>query len=395
MSQDMTESTRVMPASGMPGADKTMVAPQGFGAGAAPGATQMGATVSCAVCGTNSAAMETYCVECGFLLASAPGALETAEPAETGPELVEHVTGRRFRLKTGVNTVGRENCDILLMDGTVSRRHAQVSVENGAIVVTDLGSTNGTQVSGARIGPNQPTPLPQGATVRFGNATLTLPAAGPAEATIFAPPAEPALAVQVDAAPDALSEPSFMESPVEPAAAESAPPIAFGAAPPSEEPPIAFESALVAEQPPVAGSLPAAGEASTSGPTPAVARLRSTFDGGRDLDIHEGSTTIGRRAGNTYVIDGDPYVSGRHADIICDNTGCYLVDVGSTNGTTVNGARLDVGEKQLLLDGDEIGLGQGTYAFETLEPPEEPARPLGAPAGDLPFEPMPMEGEGQ
>src|SRR5437588_3466458 len=116
MAQDVNEATRVMPSGGAAPVDRTMIS----GAGAA-GATQMGGSVACAVCQTSSPSMETYCVECGFLLASTPGIVE--EPLG-GPAiedagdfaLVESSTGRRFVLRTGMNTVGRENADILLMD---------------------------------------------------------------------------------------------------------------------------------------------------------------------------------------------------------------------------------------------------------------------------------------
>src|SRR5205085_976087 len=109
---------RTMVAGAPPAAaqDRTMVA----GAPVA-GATQMGATITCPVCRTTNAGLETYCGECGFLLASTPGeAVVESEPEGVVPELVDAGSGRRFRLKPGVNTIGRENCDILIMDGTVS-----------------------------------------------------------------------------------------------------------------------------------------------------------------------------------------------------------------------------------------------------------------------------------
>src|ERR1051325_9924157 len=102
MGQDIIDSTRVMPASALgPESDRTMVAQ-----GIAPGATStvMGQTVTCPVCRSNNPGLETYCIECGFLLSSTPGAIEALIVEEApGPELVESVTGRRFKLKPGVN----------------------------------------------------------------------------------------------------------------------------------------------------------------------------------------------------------------------------------------------------------------------------------------------------
>lgn len=48
--------------------------------------------------------------------------------------------------------IGRmPECSVVLGDTNVSRRHAQVALEDGSIVVTDLGSTNGTFVNGKRV----------------------------------------------------------------------------------------------------------------------------------------------------------------------------------------------------------------------------------------------------
>lgn len=360
MSQDMNEATRVMSASVPPG-DKTMVVPgaaaSGFDrtmvAGAPPmaGATQMGVSVVCAVCKTSNSGMETYCSECGFLLSATPGQA-AEEPAGGGfdAELIDSASGRRFKLKPGPNSVGRENCDILLMDGTISRRHALLTIENGAVMVTDLGSTNGTKVEGVRISPNQPTWAATGTLLQFGSATLTLTTNGaPADATIVSgslptvPLAEPTLAVQVDAPPDALTEQTLLAGTPLPLAPEQAHPGIIATPPPSDKEPI-----LIARLVSVAGNAP-------------------------EIAVLEGVTSVGRRTGNTVVINTDPYVSGRHAEILSDASGCHLTDVGSTNGTLVNGQRLAANAPQLLLDGDSVTFGQTEYTFETLDVPEEPA----------------------
>jgi pSer/pThr/pTyr-binding forkhead associated (FHA) protein len=295
----------------------------------------MGATIVCPVCKTSNSGLEAYCSECGFLLASVPGQFDEAVvEAAPGYELVDSATGRRFGLRQGTNTVGRENSDVLLMDGTVSRRHAVLTVEGDLVMVIDVGSTNGTKVNGTRITPNHPTPVSLGSTIQFGNSVLTLPTLG-----VGAASAEPTISVQVEAPPAAVTEdqtliaaPPVVNAQPEPVPGEVAPPLA--------------------EDAPVAWLKPNGGTA--------VEAL-----------IRPGTVSIGRRAGNTVVILGDPYVSGRHAEVYCDNSGCYLTDVGSTNGTVVNGTRLEPGVRQLLLDGDEVMIGQGSYVFETLEPPAD------------------------
>jgi hypothetical protein len=48
--------------------------------------------------------------------------------------------------------IGRlPGCGVVLGDTNVSRRHAQVALDDGDVVVTDLGSTNGTFVNGRRV----------------------------------------------------------------------------------------------------------------------------------------------------------------------------------------------------------------------------------------------------
>lgn len=47
-------------------------------------------------------------------------------------------------------------------DRGVSRVHCQLEMQDGTIIVTDLGSTNGTFVGGQRLEPNQPYPLNRG-----------------------------------------------------------------------------------------------------------------------------------------------------------------------------------------------------------------------------------------
>ena len=107
-------------------------------------ATQLAANVDCPVCHTANPPSETYCIDCGFLLTEQP--LEVAEMPEVAAvgKLVTSDGAREFALKTGENTVGRENADILLVHNTVSRAHAQITVEEGHVYVEDLGSTNGT-----------------------------------------------------------------------------------------------------------------------------------------------------------------------------------------------------------------------------------------------------------
>jgi signal transduction histidine kinase/pSer/pThr/pTyr-binding forkhead associated (FHA) protein len=59
--------------------------------------------------------------------------------------------GRRFELPDEPALVGRESRSLPLTDNTVSRRHAELLPDNGAWVLKDLGSSNGSYVNGARV----------------------------------------------------------------------------------------------------------------------------------------------------------------------------------------------------------------------------------------------------
>jgi len=49
-------------------------------------------------------------------------------------------------------TIGREGCDVNISDPEVSRRHASIRrLDDDAVAIEDLGSTNGTFVNGERI----------------------------------------------------------------------------------------------------------------------------------------------------------------------------------------------------------------------------------------------------
>jgi len=71
------------------------------------------------------------------------------------------------------------------------------------------------------------------------------------------------------------------------------------------------------------------------------------------FDLDQPSYMIGREAGNEIVIE-DPQVSRRHAQLTRQGSSYLIEDVGSTNGTYVNGKR--VMAPTLLVNGDMVGL---------------------------------------
>jgi pSer/pThr/pTyr-binding forkhead associated (FHA) protein len=68
---------------------------------------------------------------------------------------------------------------------------------------------------------------------------------------------------------------------------------------------------------------------------------------------------IGRQSDNDLVVT-DPGVSRHHAEIINTNGTCTLHDLGSTNGTYVNGT---VVSEHALREGDRISLGSTVVEF--------------------------------
>ena len=58
--------------------------------------------------------------------------------------------GRRFELPDSQTLIGRESHQVLISDETVSRRHCELIPKDGAWVLRDLGSANGTYINGTR-----------------------------------------------------------------------------------------------------------------------------------------------------------------------------------------------------------------------------------------------------
>ncbi|NNM26601.1 MAG: FHA domain-containing protein [Phycisphaerales bacterium] len=86
---------------------------------------------------------------------------------------------------------------------------------------------------------------------------------------------------------------------------------------------------------------------------------------GRRVDLAERLVMIGRDKTCTITIRDD-HISRRHIQIGYDRRRDrhFAVDVGSTNGVTVNGTRLQRGALRLLDDGDliEVGYSRLRYA---------------------------------
>ncbi len=100
------------------------------------------------------------------------------------------------------------------------------------------------------------------------------------------------------------------------------------------------------------------------------------------FELEDGEQTVGRSR-TCDVSVSDPSVSRRHVVLKADSGRILLKDLGSSNGTFINGERIQEGGE--LHHGDTLGLGDadlkiriaGTSAFETVRMPAQPLEPHG------------------
>jgi hypothetical protein len=81
---------------------------------------------------------------------------------------------------------------------------------------------------------------------------------------------------------------------------------------------------------------------------------------GDRFTLSEHTITVGRRPECNIVL-ADPNVSRNHAEIRPHGDSFLVIDLGSTNGTKVNGLRVD---QHILRDGDKISFGNTHMEFE-------------------------------
>jgi predicted component of type VI protein secretion system len=100
-------------------------------------------------------------------------------------------------------------------------------------------------------------------------------------------------------------------------------------------------------------------------PRQPAARLRVLegpgVEPGAILEVTD-ATVLGRAPDTALSLDGDDFASAHHARVEAQPDGIWVEDLGSTNGTFVNGAR--VSERRLLQPGDVIRIGQTELRLE-------------------------------
>ena len=103
-----------------------------------------------------------------------------------------------------------------------------------------------------------------------------------------------------------------------------------------------------------------------------------------DVPLQRDRMTIGRRADNDICLP-NLAVSGEHAAVVTILADSFLEDLGSTNGTLVNGTPIS---KHFLRDGDQIDVGRHMLVYcvdedAVLTPPDIGRGPGRGAAGDL------------
>ena len=246
----------------------------------------------------------------------------------SGGRLVCLTDGREYTVGGAPLSLGRDAAsDVVVSGSEVSRHHAEIRSDPEGYVLVDL-SVNGTYVNGQRIGKTHL--LSRADVIRLGHdefrfyADATAPAPKPTPA-----PAEPLL---VEAPPPA------------PGAAHRLSDTMHGL--PSSEP-----QGRITPTSPEAAPL-------------ASLLFRSGELKGRRLPIKVPVVNIGRGDYNDLVI-ADPSVSTMHAKLQRREDVWILSDLGSTNGTFVEGERLR-GEVPLS-PGTTLKFGDVTALFEPLD----------------------------
>src|SRR5207247_4729456 len=99
-------------------------------------------------------------------------------------------------------------------------------------------------------------------------------------------------------------------------------------------------------------------------------KLTST-DGVHNVDLRDGAPLIVGRAPTSDIPVIDPTISRRHAEVHCDGSTVQVRDLGSSNGTFVNGVRVDNAHVAV---GDVVTFGKVAFQLQENTPPK-PAAP--------------------
>ena len=277
--------------------------------------------------------------------------------------------------------IGRDpKSEIVMTDSRVSWRHAVLRVDGGTWIIEDLGSTNGTFLGLQRLDRIE---ISAECVVRLGNpddgpvlrcvpqvpaaaaGQVGSPPADHPETALSAPPAPPAQEAVPRPDPEPLWPPVPQAGPGSPAGGVSARPYAPepqpAPRPPEPAPRDRFAPPEREHAPRHAMPAAAAQSAQPIAPDllPSVDRRPTAR-----MPLPAKAMRIGREPDNDLVLS-DLNVSRHHAELRKSPTGSYeIVDLGSHNGTFVNGQRVS---SQLLTEQDLVSIGSSTFRLKDGE----------------------------
>lgn len=251
------------------------------------------------------------------------------------------VGGRSMRLAPGRTvTIGRgRDCDVVVEDADVSRRHAEVRIVGGRVQLRDLASSNGTWIDGVRL---------HGYRDLAGTEDVHL--GGPRGPRLVVSPGAPARAAD--------------------AVAPTTTQFATAAAPRGDH----TGGATRSTGPTAPIRLPRAPQAPTqrratgdvfqgwTGELEPEPTGHLTVQGAapQAMALPSGTITIGRGSENEIVIP-DLLASRRHVRLVPQGDGFAVEDLGSRNGTYVNGARVTRG---VLHEDDLLAVGRTRFTLK-------------------------------
>ncbi|MEU6671084.1 FHA domain-containing protein [Streptomyces sp. NPDC046727] len=276
------------------------------------------------------------------------------------PELVLETNGHTWTLDPSrAYTLGRDpQGDIVFDDARVSWRHATVSFNGRSWAIEDHGSTNGTFVQGQRI---QHMEIGPGSSLNLGNATdgprLNLSAAA---APVGGPGQQPQAAAPYAA--QGAGAPGWAQQAPAPQQAAPQQAVPHQAAAHQQDPQAGWQQAQQPAFPQQQGG-PAEGYAQK---VPGGGAGAPPVHGDRSpTTFHQFALgrvmRIGRALENDLVVS-DLQVSRNHAEFHATPDGRLEIrDLGSHNGTYVNGQPIAKGGSALLGPSDIVGVGHSTF----------------------------------
>src|SRR3970040_1862291 len=106
-------------------------------------------------------------------------------------------------------------------------------------------------------------------------------------------------------------------------------------------------------------------------------RLKLTSaDNLQTFELRAGGAQVVGRAPTSDIPVFDPTISRRHAELITDDKSVHIRDLGSSNGTFLNGSRIENATANV---GDTVTFGKVPFKLQTVQPAPPPGGPKDAP----------------